>query len=159
MDSTQAVSALSVAEYFVSKANQEGKSLTNKKIQKLAYYAQAWSLAINNKKIFDEKIEAWVHGPVVRTIYDAYKRYGFSSFQKVVDESLVTGISEVDKKILDNVWKVYGKFDSSYLEMLTHSESPWQDARAGLDATENSEIEITPDSMREYYSKKLVAAV
>jgi len=53
------------------------------------------------------------------------------------------------------VWKVYGKFDSRYLEMLTHSEGPWQDARNNVQSYENSENEITTKSMKSFYSKKL----
>ena len=59
------------------------------------------------------------------------------------------------KGLLDEVWSIYGKFDASYLEKLTHSEAPWIDARAGLEANINSENEITLDSMRSYYSSVL----
>ena len=62
-------SALTVADYFLYKANKEKKPITNKKLQKLVYYAQAWSLVLNNKKLFSEPIEAWVHGPAVRSLY------------------------------------------------------------------------------------------
>lgn len=148
-------SALSVADYFILKSNEANRPITNKKIQKLAYYAQAWSLALNNKKIFSEKIEAWVHGPVVKEIYFAYKKFGFSKIEKEVSASAVAKIPLKDREILDEIWRVYGKFDSQYLEMLTHSESPWQEARAGLESSDNSNSEITPASMKKFYSKKL----
>lgn len=59
--------AMEVGKYFIYLANKENKALTNKKLQKLVYYSQAWSLVLNdNKKLFKEPIEAWVHGPAVR---------------------------------------------------------------------------------------------
>jgi uncharacterized phage-associated protein len=155
MKTTNSNSASSIAEFFLQKANLSGKPITNKKIQKLVYYAQAWSLVVNKKPLFKEKIEAWVHGPAIRSIYAKYKEFGFNPIKKEPDLALIKKISTTDKKLLEQVWKLYGKYDSSYLEMLTHSEAPWQDARAGLEASENSEQEITQKSMKDFYSKKI----
>ncbi|MEN9852272.1 MAG: hypothetical protein RI996_215 [Candidatus Parcubacteria bacterium] len=147
--------ALAVAEYFILKAREQKCYVTNKKLQKLVYYAQAWSLALNNRKMFDEKIEAWVHGPAIREVYSEYKKHGFSSFTKRVNISLIETISDKNKLVLDSVWAVYGKFDGDYLEMLTHSEMPWQKAREGLSSTDNSDNEISTIIMKTYYSDKL----
>ena len=57
------IRALDVALYFIKKGVDEKNPITNKKLQKLVYYSQAWSLVLNNEKLFNEKIEAWVHGP------------------------------------------------------------------------------------------------
>ena len=54
--------------------------------------------------------------------------------------------------ILDEVWRVYGKYDADYLESLTHNEKPWQEAREHLSPKENSNITISLDSMKSYYS-------
>ncbi|MFA5932007.1 MAG: type II toxin-antitoxin system antitoxin SocA domain-containing protein [Candidatus Paceibacterota bacterium] len=151
------VPASSIAEYFIQKSNLSSprRVITNKKIQKLVYYAQAWSLAINKRPLFEEKIEAWVHGPAIKSVYDRYKKFGFSVIKKEPDLALIKVISENDKNILEQVWDVYGKYDSSYLEMLTHSELPWQKAREGLTVDESSENEISIASMQEFYSSKL----
>jgi uncharacterized phage-associated protein len=71
-------SVLDIGRYFIYLANQNHKPITNKKLQKLVYYSQAWSLVLNNKKLFNEPIEAWVHGPAVRSLYCRYKNFGFS---------------------------------------------------------------------------------
>ncbi|MFH1822975.1 MAG: type II toxin-antitoxin system antitoxin SocA domain-containing protein [Patescibacteria group bacterium] len=143
-----------IGKYFLYLANQEGKLITNKKLQKLVYYAQAWSLVLNNKKLFSEPIEAWVHGPAVRSLYVQYKKFGFDPIR--VDINLNSlGISAKTKELLNMVWKAYGKLDASYLEMLTHNEEPWREARNSLQPHENSEYEISLKSMKDYYSKKL----
>ena len=48
-------------------------SMSHKKLQKLCYYAQAWYVTIKNKPLFEDDIEAWVHGPVVPSLYSQYK--------------------------------------------------------------------------------------
>lgn len=150
-------SALTVADYFLYKANKEKKPLTNKKLQKLVYYAQAWSLVLNDKKLFNEPIEAWVHGPAVRSLYCQYKNFGFSPIIKNVEESSIKIVSK-DRELLDEVWNVYGKLDPDYLEMLTHSEKPWQDARNGLQSHQSSDNEINTKTMKSFYSTKLEEA-
>jgi uncharacterized phage-associated protein len=111
-------------------------------------------LVLNNKKLFKEPIEAWVHGPAVRELYVQYKNFGFNPINEKIDASSIK-IPTEDKKLLDEVWDVYGKLDAGYLEMLTHSEKPWQDARSGLQSYESSEVEITPKSMKDFYSARL----
>jgi uncharacterized phage-associated protein len=152
------ISALAVAEYFILKANESGvKTVTNKKLQKLVYYAQAWSLAINDRKLFEDKIEAWVHGPAVRELYSEYKNHGFSSIKKGHHSELINTIKAEDISLLDNVWNVYGKFDADYLELLTHSEDPWIIARADLSETDGSDNEISVEIMRDFYKAKISA--
>lgn len=149
------ISALSIAEYFIYKANKGNIGMTNKKLQKLVYYAQAWSLVLNKKALFNEKIEAWVHGPAIKSVYVEYKKFRFSPIKKQANASVLATIPTDIQKLLDNVWSVYGNLDADYLEMLTHSEAPWQEAREGLQNTDNSENEISLVTMNSFYSQKL----
>ena len=155
--SKKSIKVSDIGRYFIYLANQENKPVTNKKLQKLVYYAQAWSLVLNNKKLFNEPIEAWVHGPAVRSLYVQYKNFGFNPIQQEVKFDSIK-ISGRNKELLDEVWKVYGKMDAGYLEMLTHSEKPWQEAREGLQSFESSGNEISLKTMKSYYSKKLKEA-
>lgn len=149
--------ATDIGRYFVYLANTEKKPITNKKLQKLVYYSQAWSLVLNDKKLFSEPIEAWVHGPAIRDLYIEYKKFGFNPIQEEIDQRSIKNISGKTKELLDEIWKVYGKKDASYLEMLTHSERPWQIAREGMQSYQNSANEITPKLMKAYYSERLKA--
>jgi uncharacterized phage-associated protein len=152
------LSAIEVGLYFLHLGNKAGKPITNKKLQKLVYYAQAWSLVINKKRLFLDRIEAWVHGPAVRALYSKYKEFGYSPIKQEVNEDIVSIFLPKDKKLLDNVWKAYGKLDSEYLEMLTHSEKPWQEAREGLQSDESSSKEISLETIGAYYLEKLKSA-
>lgn len=151
----RAIKAQDVGRYFVYLANKDKKPISNKKLQKLVYYAQAWSLVLNGRRLFSEPVEAWVHGPAVRNVYGEYKRFSFNPISLEVSDANVRPIVGKTKALLDDVWRVYGKFDAQYLEMLTHSEKPWREAREGLQSYENSEREITPQSMKSYFSEKL----
>ena len=50
----------SVARYVRQRLGQ----VDPRKLQKLVYYAQAWSLVWRQRPAFGERIEAWVDGPV-----------------------------------------------------------------------------------------------
>jgi uncharacterized phage-associated protein len=141
-----------IADYFILKSKQEGKPITNKKLQKLLYYSQAWSMAINNYPIFKDKIEAWVHGPAVRSIYLNFRSFGREPIEKNVLVKDVDKIDENVKKLLNEIWRVYGKHDAQYLELLTHNEAPWQEARQGIGTSEASDNEISLETMKTYYS-------
>lgn len=151
MEQIRLPDALLIADYLLLKAQQEGKPITNKKLQKLLYYVQAWSLALHDKKIFDDKIEAWIHGPAIKTVYLEYQKFGASPIAKEISGDVVNKISEEAIKIIDDVWQLYSKYEANYLEFLTHSEEPWQKARNGLEPHISSENEITLESMRDFY--------
>lgn len=140
----------SVSDYFVWKSAEAGKPITNKKVQKLAYYAQAWNLVFEDgKSLFPDQIEAWMHGPAIRNLWHKYKKYGY---QGISDIPAKVELSKDQTLLLEEIWRVYGKYDAAYLEALTHSEDPWLSARQGLEVDETSSIVITNDSMRTYYA-------
>ncbi|MGC1878065.1 MAG: type II toxin-antitoxin system antitoxin SocA domain-containing protein [Rhabdochlamydiaceae bacterium] len=142
-----------VAKYFLLRAKSEGKKISNKKLQKLVYYAQAWVLALTNKPLFSEKIEAWIHGPAIPSLYRKFKKYGSKPIH--LDDLSSKGFSLPNNEVLDEVWRVYGKYDANYLETLTHQEDPWLHARDEMEFGESSNNEITRESMKNYYRMKL----
>ncbi len=149
MNTKTPFSASLVAKYFIWKASTDGKTITNKKLQKLLYYAQAWYLALKDKPLFREDIQAWVHGPAVPSIYNKYRKFGFGNIIEKIDPSELNSLTK--DELLDDVWKVYGKLDAEYLETLTHNEAPWQNAREGLNAAEASSKVISHEDMKEFY--------
>lgn len=142
-----AYKAKDVAEWFLSK-----EAMSPKKLQKLTYYAEAWSNALLNRSmISDDKFQAWVHGPVSPVLYQTYKDYKWNDIPKVEDNSSEFDTDDLD--LLESVWLTYGENSANDLEALTHTESPWFNARAGLCDDDISNNLISTDDMREYYSK------
>lgn len=117
-----------VAEYFLSLADEDaGDLISNLKLQKLVYYAQGFHLALFDEPMFDESIEAWVHGPVVPKLYHSYKEYGCGPIPKP-EKIDCDAYSKKQKELLNDVYAVYGQFSAWKLRNMTHEESPWKDA-------------------------------
>ena len=150
--------AIQVAKYFIQKSYAEPeKGLDAKKLQKLLYYSQAWSLVVREKEIFPDQIEAWIHGPAIYKVWNTFKTYDFGSVHSDITGATLN-LDDSEKGFLDSIWALYGKFDGEYLEALTHSESPWQEARKGLDGHVRSNNIIPHESMRAFYGKRLEEA-
>lgn len=146
------ISANDVADFLLKLAYDSGDLLTNKKLQKLIYYAQAWYLALYNKPLFNDKIEAWVFGPVQPDVYHRFKKYKWDRIPKLsTSPKLPEDVEDHLKEIMD----AYMRFSSWDLERLTHTEDPWKSARAGLPPDEPSNAEISPEAIREYFKKVL----
>lgn len=147
--------AIDIAKYFVARNLKDQKGLSNKKLQKLLYYAQAWSMVFNNQTLFKDDIQAWIHGPAILEVYNEYKEFGAEEIKKEVDLNAVTKLlSKEQVKILDMVWESYGKFDANYLEILSHNEKPWQETRKGLEVYDGSDRIIPIKLMKSYYTDK-----
>ena len=143
--------AQNVANFFVSQFQKAGDPVTNLKLQKLLYYAQGWHLAFTESPLFDERIEAWPHGPVVPPVYGSFKQYQWNVIVgDVAEPVLPDGV----KKHLDEVMEVYGVHGAYYLERLTHQERPWIDARAGLADTDPSNAVIPIDAMKKFFQEQ-----
>lgn len=144
-----------IAQWFLSK-----DELTPKKLQKLVYYAYAWYLTLMNEssdelnhKLFDEEIQAWVHGPVVPSLYNTYRFFGYREIDKKEDNSHIFDGDTLD--VLEQVWNVYGVFNGNELESITHQERPWQEAREGYDLLETCQEKISDKTIFNYYIKRL----
>ena len=148
--------AADVASYYLTKDR-----LTPKKLQKLVYYAYSWVLVFFNddpdnlnEKLFNDPIEAWVHGPVVATLYSKYMGNGYEKISKLQAHTM-GDMSEELKDVLDQVWGAYGHLDGNQLEGLTHSERPWIEARGELTPFERSNNRLSDKTIFEFYAKKL----
>ena len=139
-----------VANYFLTK-----NEITNKKLQKLLYYAYSWYIVNNNSDenvkavLFKEQPEAWIHGPVFPIIYSKYKDYGRNVINKY------TGPVNIEIELaefLDKINEVFGKYTGDQLELMTHNEFPWQNARKNIDDTLPSNNKIQLKDIYNYYS-------
>ncbi|HUU84609.1 MAG TPA: type II toxin-antitoxin system antitoxin SocA domain-containing protein [Phycisphaerae bacterium] len=139
------VTVLDVATYILRKQGQ----MTTWKLQKLCYYAQAWSLVWDEKPLFTAHIEAWANGPVIPRLYSAHR----GRFKVVPDDigGNPDALTAVHRETVDAVLKHYGGKSSRWLSQLTHKERPWREARAGLEPGERGHAEITHEAMAEYY--------
>jgi len=137
-----------VAKYILDKTGP----ISTMKLQKLCYYAQAWSLVWDDSPLFNEEFEAWANGPVCRELFNVH-RGNFSlgvneiNWDAICDRELTV----VQKETVDLVLESYANKNAQWLSTLTHMEAPWNDARIGVpDGAPCSNV-ITKESMGMYY--------
>lgn len=118
------------------------------KLQKLVYYAQAWSLVWDGVPLFDESIEAWGHGPVVPSLY----RSNAGQWKVATARGSSENLSTAALATIDEVVRFYGAWDGDFLSELTHREQPWLDARGGLPHNATSKAPIARGLMRDFYA-------
>ena len=146
--------AKDVAQYILSKQDMAAEdTISNLKLQKLVYYSQGFTLAMTNEPLFNEKIEAWDHGPVVPDLYHEYKGHGGHSIPPPTEGELqnIQGtFTEQQKEIIDEVLDVYGQFSAWKLRNLSHEDEPWINHYEKIDST------IYPNEMKNYFKQLLV---
>ena len=147
------IKAQDVAYHFLATANECGSFISNLKLQKLLYYAQAWHLAIFDAKLFSEKFEAWVHGPVIPAIYHRYKEYGTKPILEENAEKL--SLDTERESFFEELIQEYFGLDAYTLELLTHREDPWLNARKGIPPFQPSKKKISELDMKQYYGNRL----
>ena len=62
------------------------------KLQKLAYFAHGWNLAIRNTPLINESVEAWKFGPVIPSLYHDVKGYGMEPITAKIPVFRHTGL-------------------------------------------------------------------
>jgi uncharacterized phage-associated protein len=137
--------AFDIADYFLWKAQEDNQELlSNMKLQKLVYYAQGLYLALYEKPLFEDKINAWTYGPVVESLYHSYKMHGASGIpaSPYFDPK---SIDEETREFLDDVFNAFGQFSAIRLMEIAHTDQCWIDAQP--------RNEISCDSMRECLKK------
>lgn len=144
-----------VADFFLTK-----EAMSPKKLQKLVYYAYAWSIALLNDnvnelhfRLFDDRIEAWVHGPVVPALYQKYKDYGWHDIPMITSFDVRIFASDI-LDVLEQVWAAYGSLTGNQLEMISHQEKPWIVARKGAPAYASSSVAISDKEMFVFYNEQ-----
>lgn len=140
------ITVFDVAGYVLDKTG----AMPTMKLQKLVYYCQAWSLVWDEKPLFDEPIEAWASGSVVRVLYDFHRgQFDISAIPATLYD--VSKFSEEQLETMDSVINFYKNKDSYFLSELVRYEAPWQSARAGLEPCERGHNVIAHKDMAEYY--------
>ena len=136
-----------VAAHIVS---FRGGQIDTYSLEKLAYYSQAWSLVWDRKPLFDDRIEAWKMGPVVRTLFASHRK------KRVVDswpDGNSSRLSDEERATIESVVEFYSALNGDALSELTHREDPWLRARDSVPADASSTAEISHASLVEYYGK------
>jgi uncharacterized phage-associated protein len=146
-------SAAHVARVLIELAEQDRdvdqEPMAHMRLQKLLYYVQGWSLARRGEKAFDDRIEAWEHGPVVPVVYRQLKD---NKKNPLAIAQLEAGQIDPDlRAFIASVWSDYRSHSAIRLRGMTHDESPWKDAWAQRFLPDHGQEEITEAALSEYF--------
>ena len=137
-----------IVQYVLNK----GEDITHLTLQKALYYIQGFYYAFYNDYLIKEDCEAWVHGPVYRSVYYRYLGYSFDTIDKPI--TFADGIfTDMEKVLIDSVVKYICCYSGKVLEAFTHRESPWLLARKGLPAGASSTRIIPRDEIGGYFAE------
>lgn len=122
-----------VANYFLEKEN-----MSQKKLQKMCFYAYSWYLYFNNdietgfnSKLFPNDFEGWVHGPVSFVLYKAFPFVGSKPLKVKKSFGFINEENASLVSFLDLVYDTFKEYTGNELEEMTHLEKPWREARIG----------------------------
>ncbi len=147
-------SAQDVSSYIIKFSHDHGSSITNLKLQKLLYYAQGWHLAFYNRPLFHDRIEAWVYGPVVPSVYHRYQKYSYKEINEDVEyPQFESSDNDYLNDFLDEFLGEFIVLDAFEMERMTHKEPPWLEARGDLPPDAISADEISLDVMEKYFKQ------
>lgn len=139
-----------VANQFLELGDSDDISISPMKIQKLVYYAHGWYLGYFNEPLINEQVECWQYGPVIDTLFHAFKGFGAGRITKLASRSVL--IKEKGKKgrvpsfrvveiipriqdalndtteddidfdlsFIESIWGAYGRFSATKLSNMTH---------------------------------------
>ena len=153
--------AAQVAKVLVELAAQDRdvdqEPMTNMRLQKLLYYVQGWSIARRGKPAFDDRLEAWEHGPVVPTVYRLLRDNGKNPIS--AEQLNAEPVDDELKKFIASVWSDYRSDSAIRLRYKTHAEDPWKDAWAKRHKPNHCQEEITVGSLEEFFTTAAPKAV
>ena len=157
-----AFSVQAIANYFIRRGREDQNPITHMKVQKLSYIAHGWCLALMERPLISDPVEAWEYGPVYSSLYQELKEYGRVPIQEEI-KTLIYSKNSLDRKpasienecddekelsetreLLDKIWQVYEPYQALQLSMMTHEEgTPWYTVNSKFPHVRNRHIPNT----------------
>ena len=129
----------------VQAEDEQGDAMTNMRVNKLLYFAQGYCLAKYGKPLFTDRIEAWKKGPVVPSVYDHYKPFGWNIIVDTPAER--SKFTSEEFNLLIDISEAYRFHSTTALSDKTHEDgSPWKQCYI-----ENERVVIQPELIRKYF--------
>ncbi len=120
------VSTLDLAEHILFMQTEDEPHISPLKLQKLLYFLQGEWLAKNGTPLFNEPIEAWQHGPVIKSVYHAYKNHGSMPIPR--PHTISPTMPEEINRFVELIYHKYAKFEAYALADMSH-KGPWRDTK------------------------------
>ncbi|MCI9292532.1 MAG: DUF4065 domain-containing protein [Erysipelotrichaceae bacterium] len=114
-------------------------------LQKALYYCQGLFYAFHHTFLFENDAQAWVHGPVYKEIYHAFKQQEKQFFQ--TEPSL----NPEEKEVVDAILRYICCYRGETLQQMTHLEQPWLQTRKELPRNTKTDRIIKKDKIAKFF--------
>ncbi len=137
-----------VGDEVIRLAQKANEQISIMSVLKLVYISHGWTLALLNRPLIRDRIEAWTYGPVIPNLYFAFRKQDrFNLFPLGVSKEPLDAQCE---SIVRQVYEIYGGLHPMRLSELTHgTDTPWHFVRQAKGT-------LIPDGLiRQHYQKIL----
>ncbi len=139
--------ALEAANYLVYLMKGAVDDLSNMKLNKLLYYAQGQCLKQTGEPLFNDDIEAWQYGPLIKNVYQRYRSFGNEPITEC-DDAAAKSIGKQVATLLLNTAREYGRFSAFELKDKTHEKNgPWDTTYSKC----GNRAVISNESIKDYF--------
>lgn len=138
--------ALDVARYIMAYEKEQGRPISNLRLQKLLYFVQAQFVVFKGIPCFSTRMEAWDFGPVVPVVYREYRIYGGATIPVSFRSADINTITDEDKSLIDLMLDHCGTISTTELVSISHKQDPWKAAYHNPLSNE-----ITAAAIRNYF--------
>jgi len=153
--------ARAVANFLLDYADQIGRPVSNLALQKIVYFCHGWYLAVFDRPLIEEPVQAWEHGPVFKSLYRSFKSAGNAPINfRATTMNYVEGKEEVIRsefdpetaKFLLNVFDAYSRYRPGQLRQITHlPDGPWKQVWEDARKRPQPGMKISNDSIKAYF--------
>lgn len=121
--------ARGIANLALDLAHELDLSLTHMAVHKVVFFAHGWYLATYRKPLVQQNFEAWEFGPVLKSVYSAFKNFGNSPITSRIEhfdliegkrQIIAANVGEDDVAFVRKIVEVYGPLHAFQLSQLTH---------------------------------------
>lgn len=160
------LSGVDVANYILTQT-----PCTHLSLEKLVYFAYADYLCACDERLFEDAIYAFSYGPVVDSVYQAFKKSGYQPLQPVdfsgdrvvcahveempIRSRILFARNGVEKlRAINRTVQIYGTLSARELVELTHRPgTPW----SKVDSTKPYQV-IPDDWIKEYHYRESISS-
>ena len=132
------------------------EEITPLALQKMLYYIQGVYMQLFHKELFTEDCVAWVHGPVYKDVYEVFRNFKYNPIEDnrfSLLQNRFRKLSREEKIAIELVVDSFGMYSGKALEEITHTEAPWKEARTYCLPQKRSNVVISKESIRNYFSE------
>lgn len=147
-------SCLLVAKKYLEIANDQNISIGALKLNTLVYLSHGWSLALNNRPLIDDVIEAWHLGPVIPTLYESVRNSSSIPVKVEEIEGDTNQLKFIDVQLMLSAFEYYKHLSITDITTIAKKrDSPWHKRYMSINDWDS--FEIGDDNIKDFFDREM----